>query len=254
LVRPELPPVTQDLERLIALQRLDAEMRDAERRIAEEPSRQQAFDARVEEQRTKLASAKQALADNQNARREFEKDVAVQQGRLSKFREQAMAVKTNQEYHAIQHEIAFAESEIKAIEDKILEVMVAADDLNAAVKQTEVALASQQKAVEAERKALAGEIAALKTSLDRVKSERAALAAQVDRRHLATFELVSTRRNGIAVAEARDGICTVCHVRLRPQVFNTIRRNEEILQCDSCNRILYFVPPVPAATESVSNP
>ena len=53
---------------------------------------------------------------------------------------------------------------------------------------------------------------------------------------------MSQRRNGVAVAEARDGICTICHVRLRPQVFNTVRRNEEIVQCDSCNRILYFVP------------
>ncbi len=50
----------------------------------------------------------------------------------------------------------------------------------------------------------------------------------------------------MAVAEARDGICTICHVRLRPQVFNPVRRNDEILQCDNCNRILYFVP-VPAA-------
>jgi len=245
-------PVNHDLQRLIALQRLDADIRDAERRITEEPARHQAFEARLEEHKTKLASAKQALADNQAARRTFEKDVAVHQGRLSKFREQAMAVKTNQEYHAIQHEIAFAESEIKSIEDKILEVMVAGDDLNAEAKQSELALASEQKAVEAERRALSAEIAALKTTVERLRGERAALASQVDPQHLATFEQVSSRRNGIGVAEARDGICTICHVRLRPQVFNTIRRNEDIMQCDSCKRILYYVPPV-AAAETVRN-
>ena len=54
------------------------------------------------------------------------------------------------------------------------------------------------------------------------------------------------------MAEARDGLCTVCHVRLRPQVFNEARRNAGIVQCDSCTRILYFVPvasatPPPAA-------
>jgi predicted nucleic acid-binding Zn-ribbon protein len=64
---------------------------------------------------------------------------------------------------------------------------------------------------------------------------------------LATFELVSSRRNGVAVAEARDGICTICHVRLRPQVFNNVRRNDQIIQCDSCLRILYFVPGAPGA-------
>jgi predicted nucleic acid-binding Zn-ribbon protein len=50
------------------------------------------------------------------------------------------------------------------------------------------------------------------------------------------------------VAEARDGVCTLCHVRLRPQVFNEIRRNAQIIQCESCGRILYFVPsPAPSA-------
>jgi predicted nucleic acid-binding Zn-ribbon protein len=59
--------------------------------------------------------------------------------------------------------------------------------------------------------------------------------------------VVAKRRHGVAVAEARDGICTICHVRLRPQVFNTVRRNDEVIQCDSCQRILYFVPPAPLA-------
>ena len=51
---------------------------------------------------------------------------------------------------------------------------------------------------------------------------------------------------------AREGVCTICHVRLRPQVFNTVRRNEEIVQCDSCNRILYFVPVQAAAPSGAS--
>ena len=52
----------------------------------------------------------------------------------------------------------------------------------------------------------------------------------------------------IAVAEARDGLCVVCHVRLRPQVFNEVRRNDGIVQCDSCTRILYYVPPAAQAS------
>jgi predicted nucleic acid-binding Zn-ribbon protein len=67
------------------------------------------------------------------------------------------------------------------------------------------------------------------------------------------FEQVSRKRNGVAVAEARDGICTICHVRLRPQVFNTVLKNEQIMQCDHCNRILYYVPKAaPAAPDSVT--
>src|SRR5439155_1319989 len=140
---------------------------------------------------------------------------------------------------AIQHEIAFAESEIKAIEDKILESMLEGDDVTVEVKRLEAALAAEQKAIDGERRTLAGEIATLKASLERIAQERAELTAKLDRTTLATFELVSRRRNGIGLSEARDGICTICHVRLRPQVFNTVLRNEELLQCDHCNRILY---------------
>ena len=244
----------KDLEQLIALQRLDSTLRAAERRIAEDPERQQAFDARLEAARAEVATAKAHLADSQAARREIEKGVALHQGRLSKFREQAMAVKTNQEYHAVQHEIAFAESEIKGLEDQILEKMLDGDDLTAAVKRAETALANEQKAIDAERRTLAAEKTELQAALERVTKERAELAATVERGILAKFDLVSQRRNGLGLAEARDGVCTICHVRLRPQVFNTVRRNDEITQCDSCNRILYFVPTPTAVTDAVGQP
>jgi uncharacterized protein len=231
-----------DLERLIALQKIDTATHDAERRLAEEPERLKALEAQLEAASHQVATTRERLTENQNARRAIEKDVAVQQGRLSKFREQAMAVKTNQEYHAVQHEMAFAEAEIKTLEDKILELMVDADELTAAVKRAEVSLTTNQKTVEADKQALIIEQADLKQQLEHLRAERAKLVVALDPKALALFELVSRRRNGIAVAEARDGICTICHVRLRPQVFNTILRNDDILQCDTCQRILYFVP------------
>jgi uncharacterized protein len=246
----------QDLEKLITLQRLESTAHAAARRIAEEPEAQKSFDARIEAARTAVEAAKQLLADSQTARRAIEKEVAVHQGRLSKFREQGMAVKTNQEFHAIQHEIAFAEKEIKALEDQILEKMIEGDERTAAVKRTEGTLAAEQKAVEAERKALASEVAGLRASIEQVSKERDDLAKTIDAGVLRTFQVVAAKRNGVGLAEAKDGVCTICHVRLRPQVFNTIRRNDEILQCDHCNRILYFVPvpiaPAPADTAPVS--
>lgn len=244
-----------DLERVIALQRLDSTAADAQRKLAEGPARMQAFDARVEAARQHVAVAKARLSENQTARRAIEKDVAMHQGRLSKFREQAMAVKTNQEYHAIQKEIGYAQGEIKTLEDKVLEFMLEADELTALLKRTEKELADEQKTVEAERGAMDTELTDLKASFERIAKERADLARATDPRILSIYERVANRRNGIALSEARDGVCSICHVRLRPQVFNTVLRNEEILQCDHCNRILYYVPkPAPAATDSTTQP
>ncbi|HEY6213618.1 MAG TPA: C4-type zinc ribbon domain-containing protein [Vicinamibacterales bacterium] len=238
-----------DLERAIALQKLDTTVQDAQRRLAEEPERTRALDARLAAAKQHVADAKAQLAANQTARREIEKDVAVHQGRLSKFREQAMAVKTNQEYHAIQKEIGYAQGEIKTLEDRILERMLEADELTAAAKRADKALADEQKAIDAERKTMAAELTELGATLDRLGAERTALIASMDPHIVAIYDLVAQRRHGIAVAEAREGICTICHVRLRPQVFNTIRRNDAIIQCDSCQRILFFVP----ATDSVTH-
>lgn len=241
-----------DLERVIALQRLDSAAHDAERRLAEEPEREKQIETRLAAAKERLAAAKERLAASQAERRALEKDVALHQGRLSKFREQAMAVKTNQEYHAVQKEIEYAQAEVKAAEDKVLERMLEADDLAAMVKRAESDLAAEQKSAEADRKSMAAETTELRTALERIARERADVARSLDPRVLATFELVARRRHGIAVAEARDGICTICHVRLRPQVFNTVRRNDDILQCDSCQRILYFVP-APAAAPADTN-
>ncbi len=241
-----------DLERIIVLQRLDSAAHAAERRLAEEPEREKTLEAALTAAREHVASAKEKLAESQTARRALEKDVALHQGRLSKFRDTAMAVKTNQEYAAVQKEIEFAQTEMKSAEDKVLERMLEADDLTAAMKRAEAELAAEVKKADADRKGIAAESAELKASLERIGAERAEVVRTLSPQVLDTFERVAQRRNGIAVAEARDGICTICHVRLRPQVFNTVRRNEQIIQCDSCNRVLYFVPI--AAADGVTQP
>ena len=244
------PLMNADLERLIALQKLDSTADDARRTLASEPEHENVLETRLEAARQHVATAKEHMAENQNARRAIEKDVAVQQGRLSKYRETAMAVKTNVEYHAVQKEISYAQTEIKALEDKILELMLEADELTSAQKKADQDLAAEQKAAEAERKKMAAEHTEKQAAIERITVERAELVAAIDKALVSLFEQVSRKRNGIAVAEARDGVCTICHVRLRPQVFNTVRRNDSIHQCDHCNRILYFVPAPAAAAAS----
>jgi len=165
-----------------------------------------------------------------------------------------MAVKTNQEYAAVQKEISYAQSEIKTLEEKILERMLEADELAAQAKRAEAELAAEQKTVDADRKKMSTDHATLRVSLERIVSERAVIIAALDKQVLRIFEAVAQRRNGVAVAEARDGICTICHVRLRPQVFNNVLRSTEIVQCDSCQRILYAMPKTPATSSTVPQP
>src|SRR3954466_15697669 len=177
-----------DLENIIVLQRLDSAAQAAERRLAEEADREKVLEARLAVAREAVATAKERLAQSQAARREDEKTVALHQGRLSKFREQAMAVKTNVEYHAVQKEIEFAQTEMKAAEDKVLERMLEADDLTAAVKRAEAALAAETKKVDSDRKAMAAEFAELRSSLEKIGSERAGVIRSLSPAVLSIFE------------------------------------------------------------------
>ena len=244
--------MSPDLENLIALQRLETQIADARAAIAAHPQKLAEADAQLAAATHVLDEAKNRLKDNQEARRALDKDVALYQGRLSKFRDQQSAVKTNKEYQALGHEIETAQHDLGAVEMKVIERMVEADTIAADVKQAEAAFAARRKEIDAQKKQMADELAAVEASLTTATEQRAALLAQMEPRLVTTFEQVARVRKGIAVTVAtRDGLCSVCHVRLRPQVFQQVRHNDAIIQCDSCQRILYYVPPPPPAEGAV---
>ena len=231
-----------DLKHLIHLQELDSAAERDRRRIAEIPAAQQALDTRLEAATAAVEAVRQRIAVNQAARREIEKDLAAVQGRLSKFKNQLMEVKTNKEYQAMQKEMSVAEQEISAQETRMLERMEESDALTREMNAAEAALKSEQAAVTALKTALETERAAAERELEQVLGKRGGVVAQLSREALVLFERIAHGRRGIAVAEARDGLCTLCHVRMRPQVYNDVRRNDMLVQCESCTRILYFVP------------
>jgi predicted nucleic acid-binding Zn-ribbon protein len=243
--------MSPDLQRLVELQRLESAIADAKTRIAAHPQRLAEADAQLAAATQVLESARNRLKDNQEARRALDKDVALYQGRLSKFKDQQAAVKTNREYQALGHEIETAQHDLGIVEEKVIEQMVAADVIAADVKQAEAVFAARRREIEAAKQQLGDELIALESALKTATEARAALIAEIDPRLLATFDQVARARKGIAVTVAtRDGLCSVCHVRLRPQVFQQVRHNDSIVQCDSCHRILYSVPP-PPPTEGV---
>jgi predicted nucleic acid-binding Zn-ribbon protein len=229
-----------ELDRVIRLQQLETTVDDARRRIAEQPARTQGLDIRLQSARDVVGTAKAKLAAAADKRRVDEKEVAAVQTRLARYKDQLLEVKTNREYTAMLHEIATAESDIRAREDRLLEVMMEADELAAAIKKHEAELKIAEKEIAAERAALATEMTSLQALIDQASVERHKLAGEIDRVVLGVFEQVARSRKGVAVAQAKNGHCTICHVRLRPQVFNEIRRNASIIQCDSCQRILYY--------------
>jgi len=236
-----------DLERLIRLQHLDTFMEDARRRIAGHPASIEALDSRLASATETLADAKRRLEDTHTARRAVEKDLAMVQTRLSKYKDQLMEVKTNREYQAMLKEIEVAQNEVRRLEDLILEHMLAADEGTTQVKEADRRLAEAKKSVAEERQRLEREVVDLEAELERSQAARQEVAAGLPPNVLDIYDTLAKGRRGLALAEAKGGLCTACHVRLRPQMYNEIRRNDTLFQCGSCQRILYFVHPAEGA-------
>ncbi len=234
-----------DLERLVQLQQLESTAEGARRALAERPARLGALDTRLAEAQRVLDEARGRLTTSQVDRRNLEKEAATQQARLSKFKDQSGSVKTNKEYQALLHEIDIAKHELDQAEERILGHMEAADALVADVKNAESNLAATKKQVEAERQALERELADVEQQLVAALQERQDLVGHLDKRLVSMFETLSRGRKGISVTQAtKEGLCAACYVRLRPHLFSQVRENQQIIQCENCQRILYWIPPV----------
>lgn len=239
-----------DLERLIQLQEVESRAAVASKAIADAPGRIAALDALLQSATIALAAAKQSLTDNQTARRSIDKDLIADQQRLEKYKEQIMAVKTNEQLHAMQHQMKAVEDDIGKQEERVLVNMMAADEINASIKKAEAALKAAQSKVASERAAIENESKANQAAVHECNLAREKIVAAMDNKGAVETFMRIAKVRGTAVARAEGERCTICQVRLRPAVFAEVRKNDQILQCDSCNRILYFIPPKPADAAS----
>lgn len=246
-----------DLQRLIELQEIESRAAIANKAIAEAPGRIAALDALLQSSTAALAAAKQSLEHNKTARRSIDKDLLADQQRLEKYKDQVMAVKTNEQLHAMQHQMKAVEEEIGQREEKVLVNMMEADEINAAIKKAEAALKAAQAKVASERAAIEHEVKVHQATIQQCNAERGRITAAMDNKGaIETFQRIAKVR-GTAVARAEGERCTICQVRLRPAVFAEVRKNDQIVQCDSCQRILYYVAPqapkAPEASASARN-
>lgn len=236
------------LTALIALQQLDTAAEAARRQVADMPATERDIDAGIASAKAVVESAKAQLADNQKARRELEKELAQVDTRLARFDDHKAAVKTNQEFTALLHEISTAKAEKDRVEEQILVLLEAADGVAMAIKNAERALADVSRQGNEARAVLGAQRQRLEGELTRLATERNRVAAGVAPPVLAKYDQILKQRRMLAVAEIDGERCTACHVRMRPAVAQQVRRSEDIVQCDSCQRILYFVPKEPATT------
>jgi len=228
-----------DLKNLIRLQTVDLSILEIQGRIDVFPGQSKALDAKLSAANAALEAAREKSKSDQASRKKLEGEVAGFEAKISKYREQMLSVKSNEEYKALQKEIEHAQDAIHKVEDGILNLMMAAENVQAEIKAAEAQLKADQQVVNQERKALEAENQKDVSALEAYLLERKSIEVQVSPDILPRYERVRKFRGGIGVAAARDYMCDVCKVRIRPQVFQEIRKNDQIIACDACQRVLY---------------
>src|SRR5213080_974620 len=231
--------MNSDLKQLIRIQAIDLSIQELRARVDKFPGISKALDAELKSAQAGLESAKEKNKNNQSNRKKLETEIGTIEGKISKYRDQMMAVKTNEEYRALQHEIEHAQIGIRKIEDDILTLMMAAESSQSEIKAAEVQLKEDQQKVDHDRRQLAEVNQKDLSALESYLKERKEIEATISADLVPRYERVRKARGGIAVAAARNEVCEICQVRIRPQVYQEIHRNDQIIACDACQRILY---------------
>ena len=233
--------MSPDLENLIELDRVSQEIARLTDEIAQLPKLVAVIESKLATAKAQVESATAAIKSQESDKRKHESDIQDWQQKISKFRDQSLSVKTNEQYKALMHEIEFAQKQISDCEEKILLGMEGADGFVKALKDAEAELKLESVEIEKEKEHARTVTAEDQARLVELRQQQGALKSKIEPSTLAHFERVAAKRKG-AIAEAIDQKCSACNVMMRPQRYNELLSNTGLVTCESCGRILFYDP------------
>jgi predicted nucleic acid-binding Zn-ribbon protein len=243
------------IPRLIDLQAVDHHIAAVRAEMDSFPKRILEADHKLSGARAAVTGAKEATATSVAERKKLEFEVQQWKDRARKYRDQSGAVKTNEAFKALQHEITNAEAEVAQAEDRQLEVMMAGEEAERRVRNAEANLREDEQAINAEKKRIQSLNTDKKKELDAALAERERVIAPVPQEMRDLYERIAKRHHGTALAQARDEQCRGCGMRVLPHILQMLRddANEEVYRCESCGLILYTLEPIPAPNSEASS-
>ena len=228
------------LEALLDLQKLDVELSGLEavrarlpRKIAELAAEKESLRAAVTRAEDLLGAARADIARRQ---RELESLSAKQRDLVSR----QLIIKTNEEYAALTHEIAYAKQEVRESEDALLRLM---EDAERLVADLDAARADRDRStldIDGRTDGLRRELADLSDAVAVKRDERLRVSKRVDPPTLSRYERILASKGDSAIADVTEGTCSGCRIKLPPQTVIEVRSGRRLMVCESCGRILFW--------------
>jgi len=235
--------VSHPLEPIYALQKKDRRLIKVLREIRDIPQRKNEIEAQLSGSKQKLETALNSKKHTEATLKEQELEVESLKEKVTKYKNQQMEAKTNDQYRAFVKEIGVVEDEIKALEDKEIQLMEALEQGKAIVAECEERLSKEREAIADELDELEAREAELKERAEKLKADRARAAENCDKQILQKYtRILNNKRDYAVVLVEPGGHCGGCHMKLPPQVTNDARNPTKIVGCNFCGRIVYNPP------------
>jgi predicted nucleic acid-binding Zn-ribbon protein len=239
----ETTRVKAELEHLIALQNTDTSIRRLQAEIEAIPKRRAEIENEFDQRAFEIRALENKRDEARTERTRLETETAETRAQAERAERNLMSSKNEHEYTAAIREADAARKHISQLETQVLEKMETIEQSESALAEREPEVAKLRAEIEERLKAFEEQTNTQAELLAARRAEREQLAASLPKPMAMLYNRISARiRDGIAVAEARNGSCTACFMALRPQVMAEVRRGDEVITCDNCNRILYYVP------------
>lgn len=239
----------EELKPLIRIQEIDIELKKIELRLREEiPKLLQEIQEGKEKAELIVKQAEERIENNLKKRRELDLEIKSIEENIKKHRAQINTVKTNEAYKALMEEIEAEQRKKSSMEDRVLELMIEEEELHKEKEKSKQESERIKTEFSQREKKLLEEKNSLLKKKEILTAERDGLISKIKPSLYELYIQIASKRGGIALSPVSDGFCSVCQIRIRPQVMEELKKGEEIIRCENCSRILY----IPEIKESES--
>lgn len=226
------------LEALLVLQEKDRKIAKLQREIRDIPARKADIEKQLEGVKTKLAQAREVLKKNTADLKQLEVEVGSLRDKITKYKQQQMEAKNNEQYRAFLQEIAAAEKLISGLEDREMVLMEQAEASKKIIAEREAELKEEEGGVSEEKEMLEDRLTTVQGNLNALIADRGRITLNVNPSLLSKYERLFKNKGDFAVVQVEKDHCSGCHMRLPPQVTNDALNPAKLVICNFCGRML----------------